>query len=66
MDGNNLRRVTEESFDSPSLQGVSALSATNCRLQSLSSRSLARLTKLVSINLSNNNLTSLSSQEQKL
>ena len=64
MDGNKLRVLTEESFNSPSLHSLSSLSATNCRLGLMSDQSLARLTKLLSINLSNNNLTELSPQEK--
>ena len=63
MDGNNLRVLTEQSFVSSSVLSVSWLSLTNCRLQAVSGLTFSRLTRLSSLNLSNNNISSLDHQE---
>ena len=63
MDGNNLRVLTEDSFASSSVLSVSRLSLTNCRLQAVSGLSFSRLSRLSSLDLSNNNITSLEHQE---
>ena len=60
MDGNQLRQLRGASFGSSNLRFLTDLSLTNCRLSTLSDQTFSDLTRLVTINLSNNNLTSLS------
>ena len=60
MDGNQLRQLRGVSFGSSNLRFLTDLSLTNCRLSTLSDQTFSDLTRLVTINLSNNNLTSFS------
>ena len=60
MDGNQLRQLRGASFGSSNLRFLTDLSLTNCRLSTLSDQTFSDLTRLVTINLSNNNLTSFS------
>ena len=60
MDGNHLRQLRGANFASSNLRHLTDLSLTNCRLSSVSETTFADLTRLVTINLSNNNLTSSS------
>lgn len=62
MDGNNLRILTKETFKTSKVRSLTDLSMTNCRLHLVSDHALLALTRLRTINLSNNNLTSLPTQ----
>ena len=66
MDGNHLRQLRGANFASSNLRHLTDLSLTNCRLSSLSETTFADLTRLVTINLSNNNLTSISATVRNL
>ena len=66
MDGNHLRQLRGANFGSSNLRHLTDLSLTNCRLSSLSETTFADLTRLVTINLSNNNLTSISATVRNL
>ena len=60
MDGNNLRLLTSNTFYSTKLRSLTEISMTNCKLNVISEQSFSALSKLISINLSNNNITSFS------
>ena len=60
MDGNHLRQLQGANLASSSLRHLTDLSLTNCRLSLLSDQTFSSLTSLVTINLSNNNLTDIS------
>ena len=66
MDGNNLRILTKETFKTSKVRSLTDLSMTNCRLHLVSDHALLALTRLRTINLSNNNLTSLPTQVHSL
>ena len=66
MDGNNLRQLQGASFGSSNLRHLTDLSLTNCRLSALSDQTFTALTRMVTIDLSNNNLTSISATVKSL
>ena len=66
MDGNHLRQLQGASFGSSNLRHLTDLSLTNCRLSALSDQTFTALTRMVTIDLSNNNLTSISATVKSL
>ena len=60
VDGNQLQELGGAVFRGPHLRRLTSLSLTNCRLQRLADTAFSPLTALTEINLSNNNLTTLS------
>ena len=59
-DGNQLQELGGAVFRGPQLRRLTSLSLTNCRLQRLADTAFSPLTAITEINLSNNNLTTLS------
>ena len=59
-DGNQLQELGGSVFRGPQLRRLTSLSLTNCRLQRLADTAFSPLTAVTEINLSNNNLTTLS------
>ena len=59
-DGNQLQELGGAVFRGPQLRRLTSLSLTNCRLQRLADTAFSPLTAVTEINLSNNNLTTLS------
>ena len=62
MDGNIIRYITEDMMKPGSLKSLQKLSLKDCKLQTVSDEALSSLPLLTDINLSNNNLTKLSTK----